>query len=320
MLDAADRIAIVSHHRPDGDAIGSSVALLDALAGRGKTARAFVLDPLPVRYRRLVEGDELVLWDADTHAATLAEADAIVVLDTSSWVQLQAVEAHLKEAADRLIIVDHHVTREQIGRLRLTDPTAAAAGLILHDWLTEIGWSLSPRGRAGLFAAVATDTGWFRFANTDARVLRLAAELTEQGVQPHQLYEDIYWSESVARIALAAHVLAGLDLRCDHRLAIMELSQDAFAQCNAEPSDSENLINEPMRIGSVVVSVLLVEQPDGQVRVSLRSKGRVDVAEVAASLGGGGHTRAAGASLSGPMSDARSKIVEILEPAVTGSG
>lgn len=318
MLDAAERVAIVSHHRPDGDAIGSTVALLDALELRGKAVSAFLLDPLPVRYRKLVEGNGLAEWQPERDAAALQNADVIVVLDTSSWPQLQAVESQLRAADDRLIVVDHHVTHEEIGRIRLTDSTASATGMIVYDWLITIGWPLTDRGRDGLFAAVATDTGWFRFANTDARSLRLASDLAEAGVEVYQLYEDIYWSESVARIALTARVLAGLELRCDQRLAIMQLSRADFAACDAEPSDSENLINEPMRIGSVAVSVLLVEQDDGHVRVSLRSKGQVDVARVAASLGGGGHTRAAGASLEVGLSEARSKIVEILDSAVTG--
>ncbi len=316
IVDRATNVVVLSHHRPDGDAIGSTLAVHSVLAGRGKRVTSLLLDSIPNRYRQLAEGIDLQAWNGDEHRAVLAETEVIIVLDTSSWPQLEAVTETLRQASERVIVVDHHQTADDVGKVRLIDPTAAAAGLILYEWWRTLGWDIPQAAAEGLFAAIATDTGWFRFSNADARALRAAAELVEAGAEPYRLYESIYWSETRGRIALMARALESMDLHADGRLAVMAISRDDFAACGADPSESEDLINEPMRIGSVIVSVLLVEQPEGPVRVSLRSKGQVNVADVAAGLGGGGHARAAGARMDAPLGRAREEIVRVLERAI----
>ena len=319
LVDRADDVAIVSHQHPDGDAIGSTVAVRDVLRRRGKRVEAFLLDPVPKRYASLVADDPVEVWDQAAHADLIDRAGCVVVLDTASWSQLEAVEAPLRRVEDRLIVIDHHQTSDEMGGVHLIDSTAAAAGLIVHEWFRSADWPLSRTSREALFAALATDTGWFRFSNADARALSVAAELVEAGVEAYSIYETIYWSESTAKLALTARALSTLTLHLDGRVAVMQLDNGSFQACGADRSDTEDLINEPMRIGSVFVSVLLVEQPDGQVRVGLRSKGQVDVAAVAGSRGGGGHLRAAGARLGGPMADAASEILGLLGGAMGGT-
>jgi len=311
-IDRVDEVLILSHHRPDGDAIGSTVAARAVLRQRGKRVPAFLLDPVPQRYRKLVGNGPIEVWDPAVHGTHLERAQAVLVLDTASWLQLEAVQDPLRRVEDRVIVVDHHQTQDGLGGLQLIDRTAAATGLLLYEWFCALAWPMPRIAQDGLFAALATDTGWFRFSNADARAMRAAAELVQAGVASHEVYEAIYWSESAARIALTTRALDSLRLYANDRLAVMQLDQACFRDCHAERSDSEDLINEPMRIGSVLVSVFLVEQPDGRVRVSLRSKGQVDVAGLAARWGGGGHARAAGYRADGPMAAANAAIVDIL--------
>jgi len=316
LIDRANDVLILSHHRPDGDAIGSMMAVGATLRRRGKRVGAVSLDPIPQRYAGLVGDEPIELWDPAVHAEQADRADAILVLDTASWSQLEAARDPLLRARGRVVVVDHHQTRDEVGGVSLIDATAAATGLLVYEWFRALDWPLPRVALDGLFAALATDTGWFRFSNTDARAMGVAAELIRAGVEGHRLYEAIYWSDSVARVRLQTRALAGLELHAGGRLAVMRLDQACFEACQASPADSEDLINEPMRIGSVHVSVLLIEPPEGDIRVSLRSKGQVDVAALAGALGGGGHTRAAGLRLPGPMVDAHAKILGILREAL----
>lgn len=311
-VDRADTVLIVSHHRPDGDATGTTVAVRDVLRRRGKHVVAATLDPVPQRYQTFVAGEPLELWDPDVHPAQAERSDVVIVLDTAAWPQLVAAEEALRRAGDRLIVVDHHETQDALGGIHLIDRTAAATGLIVYEWFGALKWTMPRNALEGLFSALATDTGWFRFSNADARAFRVASEMVEAGVPSHEMYERIYWSESPARIRLTSRALSSLEFHAQGRLAVMCLDQAAFAECGAEPSDSEDLINEPMRIGSVELSVLLIEQPDGRTRVSLRSKGQVNVAAVAGNLGGGGHARAAGLHVPLPLPAAREKMIELL--------
>jgi phosphoesterase RecJ-like protein len=160
-----------------------------------------------------------------------------------------------------------------------------------------------------LFIGIATDTGWFRFSNTDARTLERCAELLRGGIAPSDLYDRIFNSERPGKIKLLSAALGSLELLEGERIAVMQLTLADLARSGADPGDTEGAINEPMRIASVEASVLLVEQREGGVRVSLRSRARLDVASIAASLGGGGHARAAGARMSGTLADVHQRVL-----------
>ncbi len=320
VIDRADEVVVVSHRRPDGDAIGSTVAVLSTLKARGRRAWGMLLDPVPVRYQSLVSNGPIEVWDRTFDPARLGKAGAVLVLDTACWKQIDCVEAAIRPVVDRVIVVDHHQTSDNFGAVQIIDPSAAATGLIVYEWFRHLGWTMPPVALTGLFAAVATDTGWFRFSNTDARALAAAGEMVAAGVSPNTCYEGIYWSESPARVALTAHVLSEMTLHEEGRLAIIRIDQEGLRRCGARPSDTEDLINEPMRIGCVAVSMLLYEDTDGRVRVSLRSKGQINVAELAATFGGGGHARAAGLHLRGTLAEASKRMLSVVTGALRGTG
>lgn len=316
---AAERAAswlrplLLTHARPDGDAIGSLLAMRSILRGRGAQPLAVLLDPVPHAYRFLVEGDPPPVLGHNLALEGLSSTDGILVLDTCTYEQLLPLAEWLRASRRPIIALDHHVTRDLPAELHLIDTSASAAALLVWEWARTVNWSLNDEALTCLFIGMATDTGWFRFSNTDARTLDAAAELLRRGVNAADLYDRLYNNERPAKIKLAGAALSTLELFDRDRIACMQLDRAALECCAADPADTEGIINEAMRIGTVEASILLVEQPDGVIRVSLRSRKRIDVASIAVTLGGGGHPRAAGARMPGPLAEAKQRVLKALQ-------
>lgn len=312
---AADTIAgwhrplVITHVRPDGDALGSVLAMRALLRRRGADPLALLFDPVPPPYGFLTEQDPLGVFGRDATVADLQTVDGVVMVDTCAYGQLAPLADWLRSTPLPILAVDHHVTRDVPAAVPLIDTAAAAAALILYDWAHTAGWPLDPAVATALFVGIATDTGWFAFGNTDARVLEAAAVLIRGGVDPHELYVRVYQSDRAAKVRLLGAALDSLDLLDGGRVAVMQLSRAAFARCGAQSSDTEGIINEPLRIGSVDVSVLLIEGEDGVIRTSFRSKRHVDVAAIAAGFGGGGHVNASGARIRGELAEVRQRVL-----------
>ncbi len=310
------RPLLVAHQKPDGDAIGSLLALQRMLVGTGSNPKAVIFDELPHRYKGLLSFGPLALWGSSATEDDLNAADGVVILDTCTYNQLEPIAPWLRSSRKPLLVVDHHATRDAIGGLHLIDETAAATCLILFEWGRRLDWTFDPSCASALFVGIAMDTGWFRHSNCDARALAAASELARLGARPNALFQMLYEKERHGRLKLLAAALDTLELRADGRLAIMRLPKNVFPRCAATPADTEDIVNEPLRIESVVVSVLFVEQEDGVVRINLRSKEpptpsdpEIDVAKVALRLGGGGHRRAAGARIPGALDEVYQHVI-----------
>lgn len=317
LVRAADRIAIVTHTRADGDAIGSLAALQHILRLEGKRAEGLLFEQPAPRYAFIAERENLRAWD-DRHAEPLFNAaDLWIIVDTAAAAQLPPLTQRLARRTARLIVIDHHRSRDIAGDINLIDEQAAAAALIVYDWFIAAGWALSPAAAEALFIGLATDTGWFRHANADARAFQTAAALMGYGVRPDELHRRLYQSEPAARFRLFAAAMHGLSLEAGGSLAVMEVTREMLARSGATSQLTEDLVNEPLRIGEVCASVLLTETDDGHVRVSFRAKGGIDVAAVAQRFGGGGHALASGATLNGPLAHARHRVIEAMTAAMS---
>jgi len=292
---------LLSHERPDGDSLGALAATALVLGRRGARPAAALYGPLPATYGFLATATTWHNWD-QVRDVLLPECDAVIILDTCALSQLEPVAAFLARAP-RMLVIDHHATRDPIalraGDLRVFDDTASATCLMLAEWLRWTGLAFDQALATALLVGIATDTGWFRFSNTDARTLRTAAELVEAGADPNGLYDALYQRDPPARLALLTRALASLELKADGKLAVMYLRRSDFEATGADSSMTENLVNEAGRLASTEAALLFVEEPDQTVRVNFRSKRRLDVAALAHRFGGGGHTRAAGARLRG---------------------
>ncbi|MHC4498789.1 MAG: DHH family phosphoesterase, partial [Planctomycetota bacterium] len=239
----------------------------------------------------------------------LAQPDLIMIIDTNSYSQLPAFDEYLKQNDKPVLVIDHHITADGLGDVELIDTTAAATGLIVCEFFEFAGWPVTENIAHALFVAVATDTGWFHFANTDTRTLTIAAELTDAGAKPSQIYHGLYQNFSPQRFKLMAAMLTSLEIHFNGRFAAVQLSQQDFERTGAAHKDTENLIDECRRIGAVEVAALFVELKDGRIRCSLRSRGAVDVRQIAQKFGGGGHKMAAGTYLPAPLDNAKKLII-----------
>ncbi len=325
------RPLLISHANPDGDALGSLVAMRTLLCSSGIDATILLFRAVPDRYALFHQYQAMSVLGRDIREAELAGFDGIILLDTCTYIQVDPIADWFHAATVEKIAIDHHITREDVADLYLIDESAAATCLIIYDWAKAVDWPIDAETCEAMFVGMAMDTGWFRYSNTDGRVLAAAADLVARGADAHNLYERLYLCETPARVRLLGAALSTLELLLDDHLAVMTLSAEAIAGAGATRNDTEDIVNEPMRIGSVVVSVLLVEAGDGNIRVNFRSKppvqdaadagGRpippsqrrrtdIDVAKIAQSFDGGGHTRAAGARIAGSLTDVHRRIVD----------
>ena len=312
LVEKAGSILITTHTRPDGDACGCMAALSEALTTLGKKVSLLLVSPLPQWYEFLFEKKVPVLGQ-DVSVEQLitgewGEFDLIVIVDTNSYSQLPKFDRYLKQADRLILVIDHHVTSDGLGDIELVDPDAAAAAVILRDLLKHADLPITEKIARALFVAIATDTGWFQFSNTDSRVLRTCAELIDAGANPRQLYHRLYENFSPQRFKLMIAMLNTLELHFDGRYATQCLRMQDFEQTGALYRDTENLINECQRISTMEVAALFVELKDGRIRCSLRSKGAVDVSRIASKFGGGGHKSAAGTYLQKPLENAMGLI------------
>lgn len=307
-------VLITTHTRPDGDACGCMAALSEALTALGKEVKLLLVSPLPQWYGFLFDEEVPVLGEdvgvEQLIAGQWGEYDLIVIVDTNSCSQLPKFEQYLKQADKAVLVIDHHLTADGLGDVELVDSGAAATGLILLDFFKYADWPMTERIAEALFVAIGSDTGWFQFGNTDSRVLRAGSELIDAGAKPAEIYDKLYQSFSYPRFKLMVAMLNTLELHFDGRYATQYLLQRDFQQTGAAYRDTENLINECHRIGTVEVSALFVELADGRIRCSLRSRYDIDVSRIAAKFGGGGHKAAAGTYLPGPMETAKRLIFQ----------
>lgn len=316
-VSAAKSLLVVTHARPDGDALGSMRALALAARAAGKTAWMLMPDAVPMRYAFLFAAESPA--PSERFAALAAKAELVVILDTSVLGQLDGLEGAIAAVADKLVVIDHHTTPGELGGLLWNDPSAAACGVMMAELIEALRWPRDAAVCEALWTAIVSDTGWFHYPNTDARSLRHAAALLEAGVQAGALYDRLFRNDRPERLKLVARMLGSLEMHCDGALAVMTIRKADFDATGARPDETENLINEALRIGSVEAVILLTEL-DGLCRVSLRSRSRLDVAQIAKTLGGGGHARAAGARIGENLQAVKPRVIAALTEALRRLG
>lgn len=320
-LKRCSRVLVTTHVRPDGDALGTVGATILALAKVGIKAEALLLSHLPRKYAYVFEENGIVHHDAERgwpEALNLHLFDALLVMDTGTWSQLPGLRDRISNWNVPKLVVDHHLTQEDWADVKLVVKEAAAAGEIAAELFDTWGIEFDEPIASTLFLAIASDTGWFQFSNTRPYTLRLAARLIEHGVDTDRMYQRLYQNERAERLRLQTRAQQSLELLGDSKLAVMRIGRKDFADTQANVGDTENLINVPLQIRTVQVSLLFVEAPEpGPIRVSLRSKGQVDVAKFAEQFGGGGHARAAGLKVDGTLQEVHDRVVAAMQERFT---
>ena len=319
-LSRLKRVLVTTHVRPDGDALGSSAALVLGMKQKGVDADVLLLSHLPRKYSFLYDDAGVRHVDVEQgfpDGFSLDAYDALVVVDTGTWSQLPGLQDRVEKWAKPKIVIDHHLTQQAWATAKLVDTSAGACAEIIAELLERWGVQLTSPMATALFVGIVADTGWFMFSNTRPVTLRTAAKLMEAGVDTDRVYQLLYQNERAERVKLQTRALGGLELLEDGRVAVMRVRKSDFAEARAHVNDTENLINIPLQIRTVQVSALLSEPPEGgPIRVSLRSKGGLDVAKFAEQFGGGGHARAAGVKFETSLDAAHDKLLSALLPAV----
>ena len=320
-IESANRTFITSHFKPDGDALGSAVGLARSLGALGRTSDVYFSGPLEPNLLSLATPTPV--RRVEEHPPR-DEYDLCVIVDTGAWSQLEPLDAWLRPKRDSIVVIDHHAHGNDIGAMALVNPRAASTTEILLELIREMNWPLTggiSSVAEALFIGLATDTGWFRFDNADAPAFAAASDLLACGVDKTRLYQIIEESWRPQRLALEARALASLEYFNQGAIAMMMLRSGDFAETGGSPEDLSGLINAPMMVGAVRVSILLSQSEPGRTKVSFRSKPRtadgenrlfVDVNTLAQRLGGGGHVHAAGARLNVDIDDARAAVLQAL--------
>ena len=313
LINNASNVLLTTHIRPDGDACGCVRALMEVVQQLGKKAQVLFMSPLAAWYEALFDEKPTILGNdvqPDQLSQTYADVDLIILVDTDSRVQLPGFADWLDDCGKKILVIDHHISGDNLGAVQLVDTAAAAAGEIVFDLIKFADWSLTEHIAESIFIALSTDTGWFKFGNTDSRIFHTAAELIDAGARPNVIYRQLYQSFTPARLYLMTRMLDHLQLHADGRIATQYILRKDFDETGASGPDTENLIDECQRVESVEAAVLFIELADGGFRCSLRSKGKVDVRKIAQKYGGGGHTLASGVNLEGPLDAAIQSIVD----------
>jgi phosphoesterase RecJ-like protein len=305
VLREHDKFAVLSHVRPDGDALGSTLALALSLKGLGKEVRAWNEEGMLEKYNFLARAELLTQPPGEPE-----DFDVVVALDTAVQNRLGTTVSAVGHAK-LWINIDHHPSNPRYGDLVYIDPSAPATGQILFEFLTNQNFSITPDIAENLYAAISTDTGSFQYPNTTARTFEIAAELVRCGVDVGRTSRLLYENFPRRRIELLRELLGTMRFACDGKLAWFSLSQAIALALGVLPEDNEGLIDHLRATRGVIVAIFFEELPDGKVRVSMRSKNEaVDVCAICTQFGGGGHVLAAGARVRGTLAEVEKRIVE----------
>lgn len=312
----ARKVVLTTHINADGDGTGCQVALVSWIRAMGGEAWIVNPSPYPLGLRFLLpEPDPVVEASSARAAAVCGQADLVIVVDTGEVSRIGRV----KPLVDGLpgVVIDHHPTGDHpIPGISLRDPAAAAAGELVYDLLLAAGGPWPPEAWRGIYTALLTDTGGFRFSNTTPAALRIAAEAVEAGVRPELVHEEVYGRVTLKNLLLLKEALGELHVGEGGQVAWMTVPPAAYQELGADPSDLEGYVDIPRSVEGVEVGLLFRSLDDGSTKVSFRSTGAVDVNQVARRFDGGGHAKASGARVDLPLEEARDAVLEAVFHAV----
>lgn len=317
LLETNRRFVLTTHVRPDADAIGSQMAMAGLLEQLGKEVRIINASPVPRRLGFLDPEGRCLQVGAQISEEHALDTDVHMILDTSAWGQLAEMGRVFRKTSAVKVVVDHHATAEDLGALDLKDIDAEATGALVFQFAQALGLQITPPIATAMFCAIATDTGWFRFASTTSETMRTIASLIDFGAQPAVLYRQLYEQYALSRIKLAGRVMSRMMLDCGGALAWTYVTLVDYRETGAEPPDTEDLVNECLTVAGVEAAFILIEQSNRSFKASLRCRNRLDVARVAEQFGGGGHKQAAGAIVAGPLADAQTKVLTAMKAVVS---
>jgi bifunctional oligoribonuclease and PAP phosphatase NrnA len=312
-LKNSHHILVVSHTNPDGDAIGSLIATGLSLKALNKETTLYNESPIPAVYRFLPEVHHVV------RKLEKADYDLAVILDCSNLDRIGKAVSAVKQIP-LIVNIDHHITNTRFGHVQLIDTSACATSEIVYWLIKQMDIPLDKFIATAIYTGILTDTGSFRFSNTNRAAFAICQEMLDLGVDPYDISQRVYGTYSLGRIKLLNLALDSIEISNNGKLSIMTLTRDMFVETHTQPEDGDGLINYAKRIEDIKVAALIQEHHNGKgplknnsntYHVSLRSDGTVDVAAIASMFGGGGHSSAAGFNIESTLSEIKSIILNL---------
>jgi phosphoesterase RecJ-like protein len=314
-LRASKRIILGTHINADGDGLGSEIALHQFLKQSGADVRIVNCESAPEKYRFLEGSEDVEAYDPAVHSELVRNADLFLVLDNASVERLEKLKPDVMATKAFKACIDHHSAVNPFWDLSAVDMDACASGQLVHQLIKFMGGSINKAMAEALYVSYITDSGHFRYAKTTPEAHRVVAELMEIGsISPPRVFTEVYERTSKGMAALTGIALTSLEFEFDDRVGCMQITRDQVRQWDAEEEDTGDLVNLALAIKGIVAGALFREMPDGQIKISLRSKGEIDVSVLASSFSGGGHKNAAGILMPGPLADAIRKVMQRMEP------
>jgi phosphoesterase RecJ-like protein len=307
LIDQKKRFVITSHVRPDGDGLGSGLALYWMLRSLGKDAAVILRDPVPASYT-VLPGSDRVAVQSDLGQ----RYDAVFVIECSD-----VERPGLAGLKDQFVVnIDHHSTTQPFGDINWIDSTSAAVGEMIYNLCKALGVEVTKEIADCVYTALLTDTGSFHFSNTTERTLKIASELVRRGVEPARISQALFYSNPYSRVRLLGLVLSTIERDETGHIAWIKMDREMMCEAGASEEDADGIVNHALSIATVDAVAFFKELSPGVYRISLRSKGKNNVAKVAELFGGGGHRNAAGCRIEGDYDDVRRRVIEGLLSAI----
>ena len=316
LIHSHRRFLLTSHIRPDCDALGSELGMAGVLDALGKEVLIVNGQKTPPNLAWIDPRERIKAIGADVQLADLDDREVLLVLDTSAWQQLGDMAIVLRSTAAKKAVLDHHLSEDDWGAEAFKNVKAEATGRLVLEAAGQLGVKLTPEIATPLFAAIATDTGWFRFSSTTGDTYRFAGQLVDGGANPTEIYRALYEQDTLARLQLIGRTLARAQSELAGRLIHTVIFQDDFKATRALPSDTEDVVNQTLTVAGTQVAVIFVEQPNGKFKISFRSRSAVNCSRLAEQFAGGGHKAAAGAMVDGPYDEAQSRVLDAVRAAM----
>jgi phosphoesterase RecJ-like protein len=312
----AQRVLLTSHIRPDCDALGSELGMALVLESLSKQVRIVNGHATPPNLAFIDPGQRIQVIGQQVQAADLADVDLLMILDTSAWAQLGPMSDVIRGLSCTKIVLDHHVGEDDLGAKLCKNTSAEAAGRLVVEAAEQLGVTITPEMAMPLFAAIATDTGWFRFGSASDYTYEIGAKLIRAGARPAEIFKQLYEQETAGRVRLRGEILARIQIELDGRLAHTYVLKEDFTRLGALPSDTEDVINQALGIRGTEFAVIFVEQASGGFKLSFRSRCHVNCNDLAQQFGGGGHKAAAGAFVSGVLAEVQPRVLSAVRQAL----
>ena len=316
LVSARRRFLLTSHIRPDCDALGSEAGLAGVLEALGKEVLIVNAHPIPPHLKFIDPSGKIQTLGSDIKPEQLEGFDALIVVDTSAWIQLGEMADVVRTTRATRMVLDHHASEDDLLAEQFKDSTAEATGRLVVEAADHLNVPLTREIAAPLYAAIATDTGWFRFSSTTGLTHRIVGRLLDAGADPGAIYNALYERHTLARVRLMGRILARAETELGGRLIHTAALREDFDRTGATRSDTEDLVNTTLAVAGTEVAIFMSEQPQGGFRVSFRSRSKLDCTRVAEQFGGGGHKAAAGANVEGTLEVARTKVLDAVRAAM----